>query len=289
MSNKTAKNAANAAKKDTATAAGTVDTGSTVATVDTGSTTSSEVIGAGDVGQLPEGLASGATTEAQAAAPATKASKLAGLLAQQATAQPAMPAASNAAAGVAAAQAAARARATTSTIKSTPQQYDETGKALQRRNYSITDRQLVMIRSVKGKMIHLTTDINYTNRTPAAAVNKARTELSKQATIKPITVFDDLEVLVMPDKFDMQQVQIEKAKLYDKLASEGWTMLGKRPNVLPKPEAQQPAPAAPAATSAPVEQEATTEAPAEPVNTEAQTEAPAATDSATDASEQVPA
>lgn len=278
MSNKTAKNAANAAKKDTATAAGTVDTGSTVATVDTGSTTSSEVIG------------TGATTEAQAAAPAapaTKASKLAGLLAQQATAQPAMPAASNAAAGVAAAQAAARARATTSTIKSTPQQYDETGKALQRRNYSITDRQLVMIRSVKGKMIHLTTDINYTNRTPQAAVNKARTELAKQATIKPITVFDDLEVLVMPDKFDMQQVQIEKAKLYDKLASEGWTMLGKRPNVLPKPEAQQPAPAA--ATTAPVEQEATTEAPAEPVSTEAQTEAPAATDSATDASEQVPA
>src|SRR5574343_460483 len=280
MSNKTAKNAANAAKKDTATAAGTVDTGSTVATVDTGSTvatvdtgstvatvdtgstTSSEVIGAG---ATTESQAAATDAPAATAAPATKASKLAGLLAQQATAQPAMPAASNAAAGVAAAQAAARARATTSTIKSTPQQYDETGKALQRRNYSITDRQLVMIRSVKGKMIHLTTDINYTNRTPAAAVNKARTELSKQATIKPITVFDDWEVLVMPDKFDMQQVQIEKAKLYDKLASEGWTMLGKRPNVLPKPEAQQPAPAAPAATSAPVEQEATTEAPAEPV------------------------
>jgi hypothetical protein len=60
---------------------------------------------------------------------------------------------------------------------------DSQGKSLQRRNYTQETRQISIFWSEVGKLAHITTDVNFTNRTKEGALRMCHQVMGKQKTI----------------------------------------------------------------------------------------------------------
>lgn len=73
-------------------------------------------------------------------------------------------------------------KSTTFTIKPAPSR-DTSGKSLQRRNYTQENRQISVFWSDVAKVAHITTDVNFTNRTKEGALRMCEQVMGKQKTI----------------------------------------------------------------------------------------------------------
>lgn len=108
----------------------------------------------------------------------------------------------------------------------------EDGKHLQRRNYLVKERQVVVIYSTLLKTAHVTLHIGYTNKDHDAAIALARRDLSKQRITENLAQAPDLIVQVMPEKLTHEIDQkMAKENAYMKFQRNGFNMVGTLPRI----------------------------------------------------------
>lgn len=109
---------------------------------------------------------------------------------------------------------------------------DAHGNNIQRRNRDVPDRPVIIMISEERRIVWLTTDLHFTNRTNGAAIQRGVDELNRQKSSRElIQNIQDWKLSITNERWPVESVQIQKAHYYDFYASLGYRVLGKRPNV----------------------------------------------------------